>query len=75
MNSGGKSTSIFSNSNSWRYGLTSGLSVVRISTAWIPKFSQTCVIVFLSDPGEAVSANTLPFVDCVLYFCATRLYA
>jgi len=75
MNSGGKSTSIFSNSNSWRYGFTSGLDVVRISTALIPRFSQTCVIVSLSLPGEAVNARTLPCIACSLYFCATRLYA
>jgi len=73
VNSGGKVISIFSNSSSWRYGLTSGLSRVRISTASIPRFSQTCVIVSLSEPGDAVSARTRPSVLCSLYFCATWL--
>jgi len=71
VNSGGNATSTFSNSSSWRYGLTSGLCLVRISTASIPRFSQTCVIVCLSEPGDAVSARTLLFVAWVLYFCAT----
>ena len=73
MNSGGNVTSTFSNSNSCRYGWTSGLFLVRISTASIPRFSQTCVIVSLSEPGEAVSARTFLFVACILYFCATLL--
>ena len=51
----------------------SGLSFVRISTASIPRFSQTWVIVCLSPPGDAVSPRILWFVDCSLYFCVTRL--
>ena len=73
MSSGGKSTSTFSNSSSCRYGFTSGLSLVLISTASIPRFWQTFVMVSLSEPGDAVSPKTFLFVACILYFCATRL--
>lgn len=69
----GKSTSTFSNSSSWRYGLTSGDSRVLISTASTPKFLQTSWIVFLSPPGDAVRARTLLLSACVLYFCVMKL--
>lgn len=72
-NSGGKSTLILSNSRSWRYCFTSGESLVLISNLQTPRFSQSCWIVFLSAPGEAVSARTFGFVAWDLYFCAMAL--
>lgn len=75
ISSGGYSTSIFSNSSSWRYGFTSSEYLVRNSTASIDRLSQIVFMVCLSLPGDAVRARIFSLVACCLYFCATRLYA
>ena len=53
-NSGGNGTTTFSNSNAWRYGFTSGESLVLTSISSTARCLQISFTFSESEPGEAV---------------------